>query len=139
MTMEDFRPTLDPRLARIQGVVDLYLRSLSFVFLLLGLFHWAVILGAFPDPSWRFENMRIEWQMCTINLAVADLVAAVGLWMRVSWGTVIWIYAAIFEAVMHTVFRNKFGANYPLAAFHLVTMLLFIGLWVAEYRARHRY
>lgn len=139
MTMEDFRPTVDPRLARIQGIIDLYLRSLSLVFLLLGLIHWAVILGVFPDPRWRFETMRAEWQFVTINLAVADLVAGVGLWMRVSWGTVIWIYAAIFEIVVHVVFRRKFGENYPLSAFHVVTILLYVGLWVAEFRARHRY
>lgn len=139
MTMEDFRPTVDPRLARIQGVIDLYLRSLSLVFLLLGLLQWAVILGVFPDPRWRFESMRSEWQFVTINLAVADLVAGVGLWMRVSWGTVVWIYAAVFEAVVHTVFRRKFGDNYPLVVFHALTILAFVGLWIAEFRARNRY
>jgi hypothetical protein len=138
MTMEDFRPNVDPRVARIKGVLDLFLRSLSIVFLLLGLKQWAIILGAFPDPAWNFEEMATPWQLVTINLAVADLVAGVGLWMLVSWGTVIWLYAALFEVAIHTVFASSFGDNYLLALFHIATILAFGLLWVAENRARRR-
>ena len=138
MTMEDFRPNVDPRLARIQGVLDLYLRSLALVLLALGVWQWAIILGAFPDP-WRFEGMLIEWQWVTITLGVADLVAGVGLWLRVAWGTVIWIFAALFEIALHTVFTRTYDQNFPIVAFHSATIVLFLALWIAEFRARHRY
>ena len=58
--------------------------------------------------------------VATMHLAVVDLVAAVGLWMRVAWGKVVWVYAALSEIALHTVFIGTFGTNWPVVAFHLV-------------------
>ena len=48
-----------------------------------------------------------------MHLAVVDLVAAVGLWMRVAWGKVLWVYAALSEIALHTVFIGTFGGDLP--------------------------
>ena len=50
-------------------------------------------------------------------LAVVDLVAAVGLWMRVAWGKVLWICAAVSEIALHTVFIRPFGSDLPGSSF----------------------
>ena len=42
------------------------------------------------DGVW-FWDMPVEWQAATVFFAVLDLVAAIGLWLAVSWGAVMWL------------------------------------------------
>lgn len=126
------QPT-DP--AEATAKLDLFARLLSIVLLGIGVVRWAMIVGIFADPAWRFEVMPTEWQVALVNLAVANLVAAVGLWMRVAWGHVIWLYAVIAEVLMHTVFIGTFGTNFPMLGFHLVTVAVFAILYVRVRRS----
>jgi hypothetical protein len=114
--------------------LTVYLRGVSCMLLILGLRHWLYIAGVFQDPGWSFETMSAPWQLVTIHLAVVDLVAAVGLWMRVAWGNVIWVYVALFEVAMHTVFAETFGLDLIIVAFHLVSLLIFVALLVMSRR-----
>jgi hypothetical protein len=114
--------------------LTIYLRGVAAMLLLLGLRHWIYIAGVFQDPGWSFETMSTPWQAVTIQLAVVDLVAAVGLWMRVAWGNVIWIYVALFEIAMHTVFAETFGLDLLIVAFHVVSLLIFVALLVMSKR-----
>ncbi len=34
----------------------------------------------------------------------------------------LWVYAALFEVAMHTVFMGTFGADYLVVAFHVFTV-----------------
>jgi hypothetical protein len=138
MMMDDLRPVASPRVERIQGIIHLYLRSLAIVLLLLGLMHWMVILGVFVSPAWRFEVMPINWQGATIVLAVGNLVAGVGLWMRVAWGVVVWVAAAVFEIVIHVGFTAYFGLNPLIVGFHIVTLGAYGALFIALRRAGAR-
>ncbi|WP_029073817.1 DUF6163 family protein [Kaistia adipata] len=114
--------------------LTIYLRGVAAMLLLLGLRHWLYIAGVFQDPGWSFETMSTPWRAVTIQLAVVDLVAAVGLWMRVAWGNVIWIYVALFEIAMHTVFAETFGLDLLIVAFHIITLLVFVALLVMSKR-----
>jgi hypothetical protein len=114
--------------------LTIYLRGVAAMLLLLGLRHWLYIAGVFQDPGWSLETMSTAWRAVTIQLAVVDLVAAVGLWMRVAWGNVIWIYVALFEIAMHTVFAETFGLDLLIVAFHVVTLLVFVALVVMSKR-----
>lgn len=120
--------------AKLPFVLDVYGRVMSGLLLLMGLFHWAVILGIAAGQGGLFEEMSTAWKMATINLAVVDLVAAVGLWQRVAWGNVIWIYAALFEVAMHTVFIATFGTDFLVVAFHVFTLAGFAALTVIARR-----
>jgi hypothetical protein len=123
--------------ARLPAIIEIYGRVMSGLLMLLGLFHWAVILGIVAGQGGMFEDMTTPWMMATINLAVVDLVAAVGLWQRVAWGNVLWVYAALFEIAMHTVFIATFGADYLIVAFHLFSVAgYFVLLYVAHRAAR---
>ncbi len=108
--------------SRLPFVFDLYGRVMSGLLMLLGLFHWAVILGVVAGGGGTFEEMSPAWKMATMNLAVVDLAAAVGLWQRVAWGNVLWVYAALFEVAMHTVFAGSFGTDFLVVAFHVLTL-----------------
>jgi hypothetical protein len=111
-----------PQASRLPFILEVYGRVMSGLLMLLGLFHWAVILGVVAGAGGTFEEMSTAWKMATIHLAVVDLVAAVGLWQRVAWGNVLWVYAALFEVAMHTVFAGTFGADYLIVAFHVLTV-----------------
>ena len=124
-----------PQISRLPLVLDVYGRVMSGLLMLLGLFHWAVILGVVAGAGGMFEEMSTPWKMATIHLAVVDLVAAVGLWQRVAWGNVLWFYAALFEVAMHTVFMSTFGPDYLVVAFHIVSVAGFLIVALAARRA----
>jgi hypothetical protein len=104
--------------------------------MLLGLRQWAVIMGLVGSPGGTFEAMTAAWKLATMHLAVVDLVAAVGLWMRVSWGTVLWIFAALSEIALHTIFMRTFGGDVMVIGFHVITILAYVVLSVLARRAR---
>jgi hypothetical protein len=124
-------PQQAPKVNRYPLAIDIYARVMAVILMLLGLRHWAVIIGVMADDGGTFEQMNGTWQLATIHLAVIDLVAAVGLWMRVAWGNVVWIWAAIAEVAMHTVFADTFGSEYGIVALHIfglvgMALLLFL-------------
>lgn len=114
--------------------LTVYLRGIAALLMLLGLRHWLYIAGIFTEPGWNFETMSTQWQFVTIILAVVDLVAAVGLWMRVAWGNVLWVFVAVFEIAMHTVFAQTFGLELIIVAFHILSLAGFAALLVLERR-----
>ena len=116
------------RATRLPLMIEVYARALAVVMMVLGLRQWAVILGVISSKGGMFEAMSTPWQLATMHLAVVDLVASVGLWMRAAWGNVLWIYAAISEIALHTVFAGTFRNNVPIVAFHLLTISGFVAL-----------
>lgn len=113
---------------RYEFVLDQYAIALSVVMMIFGLRQWAVILGMVPGAGGTFEAMSTAWKIVTMHMAVVDLVAAVGLWMRVAWGKVIWVYAALSEIAFHTVFIGTFGSDLPKIGFHVATLVVFLAL-----------
>jgi hypothetical protein len=109
-------------------------RGTAAILLVMGLRHWVYIAGVFTEPGWNLLSMSSAWRFVTVQLAVVDLVAAVGLWMRVSWGNVLWLYAAIFEIVIHTILAARFGLDIPVLAFHILTLGGFAALLILERR-----
>src|SRR6476620_4738109 len=122
MTIRDKNPAAPPQENRLPLVLDLYGRGLAIAMMLLGLRHWAVILGILREGGAQFEQMPAPLQLAVMHFAVIDLVAAVGLWQRVAWGNVVWIYAALSEVALHTIFMGKFGGDLPVVVFHLATL-----------------
>jgi hypothetical protein len=96
--------------------------ALAVLMLGLGLREWAVIVGL---ASSRFEALPAAAKVAVMYLAVADIVAAVGLWMRVAWGRVIFIAAAVSEVALHTVFIATFGSSWTIVALHGITLAVY--------------
>src|SRR6202046_4950452 len=57
-----------------------YMRTLAWVWMAKGLFHWAIILGAFPALG-QFTTMALPLQATIVAFACLDLLAAIGLWL----------------------------------------------------------
>lgn len=124
---------------RSQVLLDQYVIALSIVTMIFGLRYWAVIIGAIPGGAGgSFDQMSVGWSAVTIHMAVVDPVASVGLWLRVAGGKVLWIYSALFEVALHTIFIGNFGANVPLVVFHVFTLAIFIVLTIVAGRSRAR-
>lgn len=121
--------------ARLTLVI--YVRFLSAVFLFAGLFRWATILG-FGVPGGDFLSQPSPVIVATLFFAVADLVAAVGLWLLASWGTVVWMISALTETALYGAYNPQFGSNYPLMAFHIGTVAVYALLSAYYERTRDR-
>jgi len=138
MTDRDPMAEVVPPRTRSQVLLDQYVIALSIVTLIFGLRYWAVILGAIPGDGGSFDQMSVGWGAVTIHMAVVDPIASVGLWLRVAGGKVLWIYSALFEIALHTVFIGNFGANIPLVVFHIFTLAVFTVLTILAGRSRPR-
>jgi hypothetical protein len=138
MTSRDVMAPVVPPRTRAEVLLDQYAVALSVVMLLFGLRQWAIILGAIPGGGGPFDQMSTAWAAVTIHMAVVDLVAAVGLWLRVAGGKVLWVYSALFEIALHTVFLSTFAPNLPVVGFHLATLAVFVALTIAARRQARR-
>lgn len=122
--------------SRLDVWQNVYRRALAAILILLGLYHWAVIVGIAPaGEAATLAELSGPWQWATINLAVAYLVAAVGLWMLTSWGLVIWLYAALFQIAMHTIFAGTFGIRLLPIAVQIGLIGVYFALLLAAVRA----
>ena len=106
-------------------------RVIALYCLVFGVVYWVRLLGIYEGPLWRFDLMPVHWQFASASLAVLFPVAAIGLWMMVSWGPVIWVVAAAGEIIMHYGFPELFGARPVTIATHLFVAALFIAFEVA--------
>lgn len=88
--------------------LTLLLRALAVLELAKGLYHWALLLGLGPTP---FPDGPLVQRIGAVVFAVADPVAAVGLWLAAAWGVVIWLCAASAQLM--------FSALVPSSALNL--------------------
>ncbi|OQW54564.1 DUF6163 family protein [Candidatus Raskinella chloraquaticus] len=103
-----------------------FLRLLALLYLLWGAANWAAIIGV-PGTA-DFLQSSLPRQVLIGYLAVMMPIAAVGLWVTSSWGTVIWLVVALSEVVANTLFADIFGWAFDLVAFHIVTMAIYLAL-----------
>jgi uncharacterized membrane protein (DUF2068 family) len=115
-----------------------YVRLLSLGFLALGLFQWAELLGAIQTGAPDFFTLTVQAQAILLFFAVANLVAAVGLWLLATWGIVVWFAAAGTRIVRHTVFASTFGWTPISSSAECLGIIVFAALIIFEARAEHR-
>jgi hypothetical protein len=134
MASKDEMSAVPPPPGRQAVALDYYVMALAVAMMLLGLRQWAIILGVIPGAEGSVEALSTPWKLATMHLAVTDLVASVGLWLRVAWGKVIWIFAAASEIAFHTVFIGTLGGDLVLVTFHVVSVAAFLVLTVMARR-----
>ena len=128
MLNDDESMTPEVERDRFDVALDYYLIALSVLMMLLGLREWAIILGILNGAAGSFEAMDAHWKIATMYVSVIDLVASVGLWMRVAWGKVVWLLAALSGIALHTVFVRTFGSDLPIVLLHVLTIGAFVVL-----------
>jgi hypothetical protein len=81
------------------SVLVIFMRVMAILWICQGLAEWAVVL--LPARA-VFDSLSGATSAAVIFFAVADLVAAVGLWLATPWGGALWLFTAtcqIFVAV----------------------------------------
>jgi Family of unknown function (DUF6163) len=130
MTMNDDQLT-KPEETLVYITYVWFHRIIAAYCLAFGLLYWVRLIGIYDGPLWRFDLMPAHWQFAAASLAVLFPVAAIGMWMMVSWGPVIWAAAAAGEFIMHLGFPHLFGERMLTLAAHLLVALLFTAFWLA--------
>src|SRR5581483_2925736 len=105
----------------------IFLRTMSALAMMKGLYHWSRVLGIGVPANEAFEVQSIAWQTATVFFAVIDLVAAVGLWLAAAWGAVIWLTALASMLAVEIFFPQGFGGGWITGA--LEGTLLAVYLW----------
>ena len=106
-----------------------FMRVVSGLWVYRGLLHWETILGGEQSP---FEVMAPSIAACVIFFAVADLVAAVGLWLAVPWGGVVWLFA-VLASILASLLTSGFsdGGRVMLVIDFILIAAYFVLSWYA--------
>jgi hypothetical protein len=127
-----------PRPSLTETLFMLFLRLVAVASLWFALQYWAMLTGFSLGGQGRFDLLPPAWKAASTALAVLFPVAAVGLWLLVSWGPVIWLIAAATEVAMHEVYPSIFGINRLLVYMHLTVTVVFVLFHVALFIQRRR-
>ena len=121
---------------RWTGWFMLFLRTMAGVSLVMGLYHWAMVIGIGQGPFSAFETSSTAWQAATMYFAVIDLVAAVGLWLAAAWGGVVWLTATISMAAIELLFPQVYGGRILVVLVDVAMLATYFSLAVAAARER---
>ena len=128
-----------PKISLTERLFAVFLRLVVISCFWFGLNYWALLIGYSSNGSGRFDLLVIPWRVAAVTLAVTYPVAALGLWLLVSWGPVIWVVAASAEIVMFGFYPAIFGQKPLILILHglvAVTFVLFRAVITFE-RIRH--
>ena len=115
-----------------------FLRLVAVGCLWFALQYWAMLTGFGFGGKGRFDLLPPAWKAASTALAVLFPVAAVGLWLLVSWGPVVWLIAAATEIAMHEAYPSIFGVNRLVVLMHIAVAVAFVLFRVALFIARRR-
>lgn len=131
-----------PRRTLTDILFVLFLRLIALSCFWFGLQYWAMIVGYSLGGEGRFDLLALPWKVAAAGLAVVFPVAALGLWLTVSWGPVIWVLGAGGQILMHGVWPEIFGRNPLIILMHVMVAVLYcifrVALWLEKRRQRER-
>jgi hypothetical protein len=111
----------------------IYMRVVAMLLLIVGLARACQVLGIVPEGQ-TFADLTPATRAGAVTLLLADLLAAVGLWIGAVWGPVMWAVALAVEVSMYTLFSDVFG-SYPLRVLiHAGLFIGFLALCFMEWR-----
>ncbi|WP_342587584.1 DUF6163 family protein [Pararhizobium arenae] len=115
-----------PRLSLAEILFGIFLRLVAVSCFWFGLNYWGLLIGYTFDGAGRFDLLPVAWRVAATTLAVIYPVAALGLWLTVSWGPVIWIVAAAAEIAMFGFYPQIFGTKPFLLVLHGTVAVVFV-------------
>jgi len=120
----------------------LFLRLIAISCFWFGLQYWAMLVGYSLLGAGRFDLLSLPWKAASTCLAVLFPVAALGLWLVVSWGPVIWVLAAGAQILMYGLVPEIFGSNRLIILLHVLVAVLYAVfrflLWQERRRRRQQ-
>lgn len=127
-----------PKPSLTEILFGLFLRLVSASCFWFALNYWAMLIGFSHGGAGRFDLLTPEWRAAATALAVVYPVAALGLWLLVSWGPVVWVVAAAIEIAMYEFYPVSFGSRPMLVVLHVAVAVTFILFRAALFYQRFR-
>ena len=113
-----------------------FLRMVAIACFRFGMQYWAMLVGYAGGGVARFDLLPAAWRAAGVSLAVVFPVAALGLWLAVSWGPVIWACAALGQVLMYTVWKDVYGDNILVPAMHAFILVVYTLFRIALFLER---
>jgi hypothetical protein len=115
--------------SRWNFLLVVFMRCMSVLWLFYGLRQWQLILAPGDAP---LDALPTSLALATVFFAVADLLAAVGLWLAATWGGILWLFSASASIII-SLFMPGFRADGALAlTFNFVLIMVYFVLnWLA--------
>jgi hypothetical protein len=114
-------------------ITIVYLRVVALLLLAAGLVRACQILGITADGR-DFSDLAPAWRAGAAGLLLADLFAAIGLWVGAAWGAVMWSLALAVEVSMYTLFADLFGSNPLRVTIHCLLFAIFLAFAYVDWR-----
>jgi hypothetical protein len=105
-----------------------FLRLVAALWLIQGLLHWLDILMPASSAPTAFDHLSRRAAFATAVFAVLDPIAAVGLWLAVPWGAVIWIITLIAQIGVIFVIPGFFANGAPRILMNLILLVAYFAL-----------
>jgi hypothetical protein len=115
-----------PKPSLTEVLFNWFLRLVSASCFWFALNYWAMLIGFSHGGAARFDLLPPEWRAAATALAVVYPVAAMGLWLLVSWGPVVWVVAAAIEVAMDKFYPGIFGPRPLLFVLHAAVAVTFV-------------
>jgi hypothetical protein len=115
-----------------------YVRIVAIIALLLGLNDASRLLGVTTGAESPFEMLGVAGFTYLAIFALARLFAAVGLWIRASWGAVLLVGATGVELGMYLLGNRDIQMSALGFAVRLVLLVSIVLIFVLSFRMRGR-
>jgi uncharacterized membrane protein (DUF2068 family) len=115
-----------------------YVRIVAIIALLLGLSDAARLLGVSSGAESPLAILGVTGFAYLATFAMARLFAAVGLWIRASWGGVLLVAATAIELGMYLFGNPNVEMNALGFAVRLVLLVSIVVIFVLSFRFRQR-
>ncbi|MHA7970612.1 DUF6163 family protein [Rhizobium terricola] len=123
-----------PKRSLTETLFVIFLRMVAVACLWFALQYWGMLVGYSASGSGRFDLIALPWKVVGTSLAVLFPIAALGLWLCVSWGPVIWALGAGTQVLMYGLWSPTFGHNSLAVTMHAVVAAVYIvfrfALWL---------
>jgi uncharacterized membrane protein (DUF2068 family) len=119
-------------------ILGRYVRIVAIISLLVGLADASRLLGVSTGDANPIEIMGTVGFVYLSIFAAARLFAAVGLWIRASWGAVLLLAASAIELGMYFFGNRAIQLSALDFAVRLVLLVAIVGIFVAAFRFRQR-
>lgn len=108
-----------------------YIRFVALYCLAGGVYYWLRLIGLYPGLLWRFDLMPWQWQSACVSFAIALPIVAIGLWMRASWGAVLWVITVFAKIMIYSVLSRYFESSPMMVAANIALLLIYAGFRIA--------
>lgn len=120
--------------------IGIYIRVVAIISLLLGLNDAARLLGVNLGPVSPIATMGMTGFVYLAIFALSRLFAAVGLWIKASWGAVLLVGATVVELVLYVlgsqdVRMTAFGFGVRLVLLSAIVIIFVLGVRLHRARA----